>query len=351
MDAKKYPALTATLAVFGLVALTGLVLAGVEIAGFSSASDKLAATDRTVTQLLGETTAPTAENKAAAQANLDALKAAEEAHLKDLAGPKAGEFTDNLVSDPGQFTSNLNASVTAWRKSLNDAGILLVSGRAGAKPEDFAFGFSRYFKTGVNPQQRFTQSLSRQAKIVDFLIRTVVEVKGQDALRLVAVDREPVELEGSATVRNNSNPDEITGLNDPTFRHEGVVRGEFFRVRFVGGTPVLRRFVNAISGSGRAIVVRGVEVTPASAELLAAPQAEGEAGANNVFAGSAASAANVFGDAAPAGDAAAAAAAPAGPQVVVGDGPSDISVTLEFIEASKPKPVSSEPAATETANK
>jgi len=334
MDAKKYPALTATLVVLGLVALTGVVLAGLEFAAYSKSAEKLAGTDSQVARLLKDAVAPTAENKKAAEDNLAALKSAEERHLKELAGVKTDEFTKELVTDPGQFTANLNSSVANWRKALGDVGIHII----GAKPEDFAFGFSRYFRTGVNPPQKNTQDVSRQSKVVDFLIRSLIEVRTQDDnLRLVAVDREPLEL--PATNRN-FNKDELSGIVDPTFRHEGVVRSEFFRIRFIGKTDVLRRLMNAVSNSGRPVIVRGVDVVPATPEQLAAPQAEGAE--NAAGPGAAPAAGNIFGDAPSPGAAPGSPdAAPSGPQLVVKGDASDITVTFEYIEPAKPEPVKS----------
>ncbi len=330
MDAKKHPALFATLVGFGLVALTGVVFAGIEYGAFSKSSSRLTSADRSVEALLTrEPIALTAENKDSAADNLAALKAAEAAHRDNLAGatPAARFENPNSTSrtpDAGELGSIIKESIERWRSACHDAGLKLTT----AKPEDFAFGFSRYFRTGVNPQKSLHE-INRQTRIVDFLVKSLIAAKLDGEVRLVAVDREPVELPAST---RNFNKDEVSGLNDKVFRSEGLLRSEFYRVRFVGRSDVLRRLVNAVTDSGRALSVRGVEVIPAAAELLVDHVAPALAGA---AAPSAALPAGLFGDTPPAaGDAA---PADAKPEVVVPDAPSDITVTFEFIEPVKPE--------------
>lgn len=343
MDAKKHPAFFATLGILGLASLTGVVFAGIEYAAFAKTSAKLASADRSAEALLTkEPIALTAENEKAAKANLDALKAAEVAHRDDIAGATPAARFESPVAgartpDAGELGSIIKESVERWRAACHEAGVKLTT----QKPDEFAFGFSRYFRTGVNPQKSLSE-VNRQTRIVDFIVKSLLAAKLDDDVRLVAVDREPVELPAGT---RNFNKDEVSGVNDRVFRREGLLRSEFFRVRFVGRTDVLRRLVNSVTDSGRALTVRGVEVAPAAPELLidpVAPAAPGDAMANAVLP------ANLFGDTTPAAPASGDAAAPAKPEVVVPDAPSDITVTFEFIEPVKPDVAA--PAETAAAN-
>lgn len=331
MDAKKHPALIVTLAGLGLVALTGVVLAGLEYGSYSKSSDKLAKSDRAVEQLLSrEPIALTVENRDAAAANLAALKAAEAALREDLAGTTPAARFENLNAgarppDAGELGSIIKESVERWRTACHDAGVKLTAPR----PDEFAFGFSRYFRTGVNPQKSLHE-VHRQTRIVDFLVRSLIESKLDGEVRLVSVDREPVELPAGTRIFNK---DEISGLTDKVFRRDGLLRSEFYRIRFVGRSDVLRHLVNSVTDSGRAITVRGVEVVPAAPELLVNPVVPGATDS-----GAAALPAGLFGDSTPAPAAdAAAPAVEAKPEVIVPDAPSDITVTFEFIEPVKPE--------------
>lgn len=326
MDAKKHPALIVTLTGLGLVALTGVVLAALEYSTYSKSSDKLAKADRAVEQLLTrERIALTVENRDAAAANLAALKAAESALRDNLAGATPAARFENPNSgrtpDAGELGSIIKESVERWRAACHDAGVKLTT----AKPDEFAFGFSRYFRTGVNPQKALHE-INRQTRIVDFLVKSLIDAKLDSEVRLVSVDRDPVELPDGT---RSFNKDEVSGLTDKVFRREGLLRNEFYRVRFVGRTDVLRRLVNAVTDSGRSLSVRGVEVAPAAADLLANPIVPGAAEPGVVLP------AGLFGASTPAP--AAAVAVETKPEVVVQDAPSDITVTFEFIEPVKPE--------------
>jgi hypothetical protein len=342
MDAKKHPALIATLAGLGLVALTGVVLAGLEYGSYSNSSDKLARSDKSVEALLSgaridglpdKPVALTSDNRDAAAANLAALKAAEAALRDNLAGatPAARFESSNSsarIPDAGELGSIIKESVERWRAACHEAGVKL----AVAKVDDFAFGFSRYFRTGVNPQKSLHE-IHRQTRIVDFLVKSLIEAKLDGEVRLVAVDRDPVELPAGT---KNFNKDEVSGLTDKVFRRDGLLRSEFYRVRFVGKSDVLRRLVNVVTDSGRAITVRGVEVVTAAPELLVNPPEPGAANNGSAVA-AAALPAGLFGEATPAPAAGDTAVAEAKSEVVVPDAPSDITVTFEFIEPVKPE--------------
>lgn len=347
MEAKKHPVLVATLAGLGLVSLAGVAFAGLEYSAYSKFSDKLAKADRdAMTLLTKEPVALTKENLETANARLASLKAAEVAHRAELAGSAGKTFAKEFVGDAGELGSKIKKNVDDWRTAFRDASVTIVA----AKPEDFAFGFSRYYQTGSNPPQRALNDIYRQTQVVDFLIRALLDSKVREELRLVGLDREPVEISDIRPGATGGR-DEIAGLKDGTFNRAGLVRSEFYRVRFVAKTAVLRRFVNAVTDSGRALSVRGVEVGTPSPEMLANPAAA--PGAIDP----AALPAGFFGDATPTPTDAGAApvAAESKPEVVLHDAPSDFTVTLEYIEpvvkTDAAKTDSSEGASAESANK
>lgn len=342
MEAKKHPVLVATLAAFGIASLAGVVLTGMEYSAYSKNADKLAAADRQANGLLSnESVALTKENLDVANAALAALKTAEAGYRSELGGSSAKAFAREFNGDAGELGSKIKKSVDDWRTAFRDASVRIVV----PKPEDYAFGFSRYYQTGSNPPQKSLNDIYRQTQIVDFILRSLIESKVRDDLRLVSMEREPVEL-GAVRPGSNASRDEVSGINDSIFRRDGLVRSEFYRVRFVAKTGVLRRFVNTITDSGRALAVRGVEAAVPSAELLANPQsATTEPGAVVALP------ANLFGDQ-PAADAAKpeTPAVEAKSEVVVHDGPSDFTVVLAYVEPVV-KTEASEPAPAEPLNK
>lgn len=330
MDAKKHPLFVATLAILGLIAVAGVVLTGLELNAYLASSKKLNASQRTLTGLLsGQAIAPTSENRDAIAKNLAELQAAEAAHRDNLAGTTpASRFEDTKsggrTPDAGELGSIIKEYIENWRAACGESGVKLVT----PKPDEFAFGFSRYFRTGVNPQASLAE-VSRQTRIIDFLVKSLLAAKGDETVRLISVEREPIELPEEVRIFNK---DELKALPDSTYRRDGLLRGEFFRLRFIARTDVLRRFVNDVTDSGRAVIVRGIDVIPATAELMKdAPDAARPAATFAIPSG-------VFGEA----PAAAEAAPVAKPAVIVSDAPSDITVTFEFIEPTKPAaPVSS----------
>lgn len=324
MDAKKHPLFIATLAILAVIAIAGVVLTGLEISANSASAKKLKSSNSTLAMhLSGAGVAPTAANRDAVAKNLADLQAAEAAHRDNLAGATASARFEDTKSggrtpDAGELGSIIKESVERWRAACQDAGVKLVT----PKPDEFAFGFSRYFRTGVNPQASLSE-VNRQTRIVDFLIKSLLEAKHDEAVRLISVEREPVELPADTRILGK---DEIKAGVDSTFRREGLLRGEYFRMRFIGRTDVLRRLVNGVTDSGRAVIVRGVDIVPATPEQLNdAPDAARPAAGFTLPTG-------IFSDAPAAGEA----APVAKPTVVVQDRPSDITVTFEFIEPVKP---------------
>lgn len=322
MEAKKHPALVAALLAFGLAALTGVGFAARAYLDFSSSSSKLAEADKKVAGLLKSEVALTPDNVELAKANLEALKAAEAGLRQEISGAPSASFDVNYAGAPGDLGAVIKDSVEGWRAACRAAGVRI----AVPKPDEFAFGFSRYFQTGNTPPSKFLRDIHRQTRVSDFLVKALLEAKLRDDLRLVALAREPLEIAGLE--RGTFNPDEVNpaGKRDAVFRREGLVRSEFFSVKFVARTEVLRRFVNAVTASGRSVAVRGVEAGLPPPELLADPKDPGAPGETLALP------ADLFG--APA--AVPGAEAPAKPDLpVVPDLPTLFTVTLEYVEPVK----------------
>lgn len=326
MEAKKHPALLVVIIALALACVAGVVLAGLEIAKFSSNENKLNAKDGELRRLLtAEKVALTPENVELAKSNLASYTAAEADLRTSLAGAAGSRFDVEFKGDPGDLGSEIKEFVERWHGRMKTENVRILAG----KPEEFAFGFSRYYQTGVNPQKSLP-AVYRQTKIVDFLLKTLLDAKIKEDLRLVSVSRQPVELIGVNT--GNYNKDETPAVHDGALNRDTLLRSETFRIRFIARTGVVRRFVNAVTDAHRPLCVRGVDILPATPEQLQEPK---PAGAPALPAG-------FFGEPAPAPAAPGAKPESAGPVVVVPETvvdatPSDITVTLAFVDVQKPE--------------
>lgn len=326
MEVKKHPALLASLVVLALAAVAGVVLSALEIGQFAANEAKLKTKDATAAALLDrEPVALTEDNVKLAQEVLAKFTEAEAAHRAQLAGSPAAQFEADFKGEPGELGSEIKEFVERWRAKLKAEGLPVIA----PKPDEFAFGFSRYYQTGVNPQKALS-GVYRQTRIVDFLLKTLVDSKLKENVRLLSVEREPIELPGVSV--GSFNKDETPAAHDASLRRPGLIQAETFRLRFTARTEVIRRFVNAVTDSGRPLSVRGIEIVPATREQLADPRPPGSP------LDSVALPAGLFGEA-PAATATTPAAPPveSKPELVIPSAPVVVTVTLAYLAPVKPE--------------
>lgn len=330
MEAKKSPAFLATITLLGLVAVAGTALSAVKYFEYSRSVATLDNREREARTLLSAPVALTADNVAALGKSLEAYRTAEAAHRAALAG--ATPFESEYTGVESALGIEIKEFVERWQTAFKSEGFRII----GERPETVAFGFSRYYQTGVNPPAKSLGAVARQMRAIDFLCKALVDArKTKDAakggeIRLGLVVREPIEL---TDARPQYGKDETPAVQDAVLNRPELLRAETIRINFVAHTDVIRRFINAVNASGRPVLIRGVEIKPATKEQLKNPTTPGTTPVpENIPVG-------LFGDT-PAQPEVTPGAAPVAPksEVVVAEAPVDATITFALLECVKPAP-------------
>lgn len=276
---KSHPVYYSLLGVLGLAALT----AGWGIYNRYEAADKGASR---LSQKRGELTslqavrpAPTEESKAAVEADLRRTEAAL-ATMRDQLRVTGG-IADTLrrtpaPSGPTEVFFNLETFVERTRQKAAAANVKV-------KPDE-RFGFYTYARTG--PDRELIPQVFRQRQVAEYLLNALIEARPTE---LLSLQRErPLsksEQEAQAAGRATSAPaagSSNTGGADffdidrrISARVPGFVGASAFRMSFVGETATLRTLLNKLAAFELPLVVRSVEVEPATkgTNAPAAPQA------------------------------------------------------------------------------
>ena len=144
------------------------------------------------------------------------------------------------------------------------------------RPEAARFGFASYANEG--PVADHIEPVFRQRQIAQYLVEALIEAKPR---ALFAVKRERTitkaekEARAAAAANNEPAPEASTGDDGPdyftidprvTARMAGFVDTTAFRFVFTGQTAALRTFLNRLASFELPVLVREVEVDPATAE-------------------------------------------------------------------------------------
>ena len=153
------------------------------------------------------------------------------------------------------------------------------------RPEAARFGFAAYANEG--PAQAHIEAVFRQRQIAQFLVESLLEARPRVLLsvkRERTLSKEEREERAAALASGQSLPEADAGDQGPdyfiihpglTARVAGYVDTTAFRFVFVGQTGALRTFLNRLAAFELPVLVREVEVEPASTEEIA-PQASAE---------------------------------------------------------------------------
>lgn len=231
------------------------------------------------------------------------------------------------------------------------------------RPEAARLGFAAYANEG--PVVDHIEPVFRQRQIAQYLLETLIEAKPR---AIIAVKRERTvskaerEALAAAIANGQPAPEPAGGDEGPdyftidprvTARAAGYIDTTAFRFVFTGQTAALRMFLNRLASFELPVLVREVEVDPATAEEAAAAQAvPDESAAVTEAASAAAPAASVLlalpPRSAKAAPKAAAAARPVRPSTatpIVTKTLSKYTVTVEFVELVPPVAAPVDPAA------
>ena len=317
---KSHPAYYSLLGILGLAALT----AGWGIYNRYEAADKgasrLTQKRSELTALQAVRPAPTVESKAAVEADLHRTETAL-ATMRDQLRVKGG-IADTLrkTPPPGGPTEvffNLETFVERTRQKAEAANVKV-------KPDE-RFGFYTYSRTG--PDRDLIPQVFRQRQVAEYLLNALIEAGPTELLSLqrerpLSKNEQEAQAAGRAVNTPTAGP-ENTGATDffeidrrISARVPAFVGATAFRISFVAETATLRALLNKLAAFELPLVVRSVEVEPATqgTNTPAAPQA------NTLSA--------IFGDAA----APATPAAPEKPKPLVEKILSTFTVTVELID-------------------
>lgn len=324
---KSHPVFYSLVGILGLAALAG----GWGIYDRSAAAAKnakvVAQKRAELTALLATSPAPSAESKAAVEADLKRTEAALATMREELKGrgPAAERMRSATVPpEPTDLFFNITTFVEKTREKAQAAGIKLKA--------DERFGFSAYASAG--PDRELIPQVFRQRQVAEYLLDALIEARPAELLSvqrerpLTKAEKDAIasgSAQGGTAVRASGSAQGATDLFeiDPriTARVAGFVDANAFRLSFTGETEALRAFLNKLATFELPLVVRGVEVEPvAKTQQSAAPAAN--------------SLASIFGTAAtPATQ-----AEPAKPKPLVEKTQSKFTVTVELIDlAEAPK--------------
>jgi len=267
---------------------------------------------------------PNATNKAAVEADLLRTQAALATMREELKGrgPTAEQLRNAKVpAEPTDIFFDLANFVEKSRDEAKKAGVRIKA--------DERFGFSAYASAG--PEREMIPQVFRQRQIAQYLLEALFAAKPAE---LVSLQRErpliPAQqtavsvgqsIPASAAVSDPSGPNADLFEIDPRIsaRVPGFVNATAFRLAFIGETESLRTLLNKLAAFELPLVVRSVEVEPASISTATTDSASAANSLNSIFGNTAV-------------PADASSAAPAKPKPLVAKIPSKFIVTVESID-------------------
>lgn len=235
------------------------------------------------------------------------------------------------------------------------------------RPDASRFGFAAYANEG--PDAEHIEPVFRQRLVAQYLVEALLEARPR---ALLAVKREPPvtrkerEERDAALAAAAGNPPDATGANvvtevtapegpdyfliDPrgSARVPGYVDAMAYRFVFTGQTAALRQFLNRLAGFELPVLVREVEVEPASAEEAASAATEEPAAAVDPATAAPSVVLTVPTPAKPQPKKAAPRTSVSAP--IVTKPLSKFTVTVEHIDLVTPPPAPADPAATPPAS-
>lgn len=243
---KRSPALFGFCIASVLVFLGLIVLTFFESKKLSETKLQVESADGQVKDLMYANPAPTEKNIRAAEKNLEELQGRLQSIHQEL---QEGAYL-NASNDGVSVISSILRYISEYKKRVeNHVDINGVSAPIKV-PEEFAFGFERYYKTTIIPEGEIVPKLDKQRQILSYIFDKLIAA---DPTSIQSVKREDFE----------SPSDKETGFKiDPAIsaRVPDAIDTLAFQITFTGYTPTLRKFLNSLAYFELPIVVRSVEV-------------------------------------------------------------------------------------------
>ncbi len=270
---KSHPVFYSMLIACGVVALGEAYLIYASYGSQKTELKRLADKQNELKGLFETAPSPNVENKKAIEEDFTHTDAERNKMVAMLQG--SGDFAANLHSSIPPAASmdayfKINQFVEGMRNKMQEAHIAI-------KPDE-RFGFSDYSSHG--PVTELIQQVDYQRQVDEYILNALVAASPKD---LVSVQREQPMTKAALAARDaaiaaakasgqplpTSDSDHAEGDifsvdSRITARVQGFVDTIGFRITFEGQTESLRLFLNKISSFELPLVVRSVEVEPAS---------------------------------------------------------------------------------------
>jgi len=288
---------------------------------------------------------PTREVATAIEADLAKAQQALASMQAELKGRGPAAERLRTAKPPGARTDAYFDLATFVEKSRAAA----AQNEVEIRPEAARFGFAAFANEGPMPDH--IEAVFRQRQIAQYLVDALIEARPRAIFSvkreatLGKADREA----RAAAIANGQPPPEVHGEEGPDFfaidprvtaRVPGFIDTVPFRFVFTGQTAALRSFLNKLASFELPVLVREVEVEPATAEESAAAPVLEEAAAAAVAPEASVAASIVLTADAPAARPVApkSARAPRAPSAtpIVAKTISKFTVTVEFVELAPP---------------
>ena len=269
---------------------------------------------------------PSEANKAAVEADLRRTQAALATMHEELKGrgPTAEQLRNAKVpAEPTDVFFDLANFVEKTRDKAKQADVKIKA--------DERFGFSAYSSAG--PERDLIPQVFRQRQVSQYLLEALFASHPSELISLqrerpltneqvaaIAAGQPAPVIPADANATNSANTDLFEIDPRISARVPGFVSATAFRLTFIGETEALRTLLNKLAAFELPLVVRSVEVEPATAST-SAPDAAPAPAANSLSA--------IFGNTA---SATTAPAEPVKPKPLVAKLPSKFTVTVELID-------------------
>ncbi len=261
---KTHPLFSTLVTVLMLIAVGCAVFVFATRSAIRDAEARYAERQNTLAAFARQQPFPVAENARAVEADLEAKTETLAAIRKELQG--RGEAGARILSAEPPATST---------EAYFDLANFVESMRAKAEaseiglPQGTRFGFSAYASSGPPPDR--IGLVFRQRLMAEYLLSTLIDSRPRsiDSIqreRPLSASEQQTAAAGSGSAQSADGGDIFQIDRRISARAPGFVDTTAFRVSFVGYTSSLRHFLNQLATFEAPIVVRSVEVAPASGQ-------------------------------------------------------------------------------------
>lgn len=267
--AKRYPLLTTILAVCVIAFIVELVFLLKFSSNVNVANAQLKSSMSKADASAKQTPAPSQENLDAATKNVEELKA----ELADV--DHTLQDTPLKIDNIPTKDFDLLSQITSYQDKLNELakgkGVLLPTGDYTS----YTFGMSLYLGRGVTapPADKFA-AVFKQVKVLDYILGHLMEDAKlpEQKMKIVSIQREDVTavagVNGATVAPTEGGTTSDFFTIDPTItaRVPGAINTLAFRIQFIAYSESLRILLDNLAKFELPLVVRSVNVEPASAD-------------------------------------------------------------------------------------